>query len=69
MKKEYKVEGMSCNHCRTRVEKALNSIDGVNAIVTLNPPVASIEFNDTPLSTGQLQEVIEDLAGEYPISE
>ena len=27
MKKEYKVEGMMCNHCRMHVEKALNSIE------------------------------------------
>ena len=40
-----KVEGMMCNNCRTHVEKALNSIDGVKAVVTLNPPVATVEFD------------------------
>ena len=31
MKKEFKVEGMMCNHCRMHVEKALNSMEGVHA--------------------------------------
>ena len=35
MRKSFKVEGMMCNNCRTHVEKALNSIDGVTAVVTL----------------------------------
>ena len=36
MKKEFKIEGMMCNHCRMHVEKALNSMEGVHATVTLN---------------------------------
>ena len=31
MKKEFKVEGMMCNHCRMHVEKALNSMEGIHA--------------------------------------
>ena len=40
--KKYKVEGMMCGHCRMHVEKALNSIEGVSATVTLDPPVAEV---------------------------
>ena len=29
MKHTYNISGMSCDGCRTNVEKALNSIDGV----------------------------------------
>jgi Cu2+-exporting ATPase len=54
--KQFKVEGMMCNHCRQHVEKALNSIDGVKATVTLEPPVATIEFTGTELSVEQLQQ-------------
>ena len=38
MKKRFTIDGMMCGHCRAHVEKALNSIDGVKAIVTLDPP-------------------------------
>lgn len=35
MEKIIYVEGMTCNHCKIRVEKALNKLDGVNAQVEL----------------------------------
>ena len=35
MKKTMKVEGMSCNHCTARVEKALNAIEGIQAEANL----------------------------------
>ena len=67
MKKEYKVEGMMCDHCRAHVEKALNNIKGVNAIVTLDPPVAVIEYSGDVIPLEELQAA---LAGEgYKISE
>ena len=60
MKKEYKVEGMMCNHCRMHVEKALNSIEGVHATVTLDPPAAVIEFDGTVKPVEELQAVLEE---------
>lgn len=38
MEKRFRVEGMMCDHCRAHVEKALNSVAGVSASVTLSPP-------------------------------
>ena len=67
MKKEYKVEGMMCNHCRMHVEKALNSIEGVNATVTLTPPVAVIEFSGDAKPLEDLQAVLAEEG--YKISE
>ncbi len=60
MKKEYKVEGMMCNHCRMHVEKALNSIEGVSATVSLDPPVAAVEYSGSPLPVEQLQAVLRE---------
>jgi copper chaperone CopZ len=45
MKKTMIVEGMSCMHCSARVEKALNSIDGVKASVDLEKKTATIELS------------------------
>ena len=42
MKHTYLVTGMSCNGCRTRVEKALNTVDGASVNVTLDPPLATV---------------------------
>ena len=60
MKKEYVIEGMMCNHCRMRVEKSLNQLEGVQASVTLNPPVATIEFTQGEKTLAELQAVLTD---------
>ena len=69
MKKEFKVEGMMCDHCRMHVEKALNSIDGVHATVTLNPPVATVEFPEGEKTLDELQAVVTAEAGDYTLKE
>ena len=67
--RQYKVEGMMCKHCVGRVERALNTIEGAKAVVTLDPPVASIEFSGNPLSVEELQKILTEKAGDYQISE
>ena len=69
MKKEFKVEGMMCNHCRMHVEKALNALDGVKAEVTLDPPVAYLEFSGREYTLEELQKQVSEEAGEYTLSE
>ena len=67
--REYKVEGMMCKHCVGRVERALNTIEGANVTVTLEPPVAIIEYDGEPLSVEELQQILTEKAGDYQISE
>ena len=45
MKKIIKIEGMSCGHCSARVEKALNSIEGVDAKVDLDKKIAKCKLS------------------------
>ena len=68
MEYKFKVEGMMCKHCCAHVEKALNSIEGVKATVTLDPPVAVIESSHE-LDIKEIQSVISENAGDYIISE
>lgn len=56
---------MSCNGCRTKVEKTLNTIEGVQAEVTLNPPAATITM-EKHVPTEKFQEVLSE-AGKYTI--
>lgn len=56
---------MSCNGCRTKVEKTLNEVEGVQAEVTLNPPTATITM-DKHVPTEKFQEVL-SAAGNYTI--
>ena len=67
--RQYKVDGMMCKHCVGRVERALNSIEGVKANVTLEPPIATVEFEDKPLSIEELQQIVTEKAGDYQITE
>ena len=47
-KKEFKVKGMMCNHCKAAVEKGLASLDGVTAVtVDLAQGIAYVEGNVT----------------------
>lgn len=63
----YTITGMSCNGCRTKVEKALNEMDGVEATVTLDPPMATIT-SEKQVSIFKLQKALYS-AGNYIISE
>lgn len=67
--RQYKVEGMMCKHCVGRVERALNTIEGVKATVTLEPPTATVEFEEEPLSIEELQKIVSEKAGDYQIME
>ncbi len=65
----YKVEGMMCNGCRGRVERALNSIPGVEAKVTLHPACAYLRFEGKELPLEYLQKELSDKAGDYRLFE
>lgn len=69
MKKEYRIKGMMCGHCRAHVERALNGIEGVKAVVTLDPPVAVVEFEGEALPLSELQRAVTENAGDYELSE
>ncbi|WP_310557882.1 heavy metal translocating P-type ATPase [Flavobacterium sp.] len=63
----YTITGMFCNGCRTKVEKALNTIDGVEAKVSLDPPMATIKM-EKQVSLFKFQKVLYE-AGKYTITE
>ena len=67
MKHTYQVSGMSCNGCRTTVEKTLNQIEGLSAEVTLNPPMATITMQQH-ITVGKLQTALSK-AGNYVIED
>ncbi len=69
LKKTFKVEGMMCHHCRMRVEKALNGIDGVKASVSLDPPTATVEFAGDEKTLEELQAAVTANAGEYTLKQ
>ena len=65
MTHNYTISGMSCDGCRSKVEKTLNAIEGIQAEVTLDPPEAVITM-DKHIPTEKFQEVL-TAAGKYTI--
>lgn len=57
---------MTCDGCRSKVEKTLNSIEGIKASVVLQPPVATLTM-EKHIPIIQLQEAL-TAVGKYTIS-
>ncbi len=60
MKKTIYIEGMSCNHCKMRVEKALGELDAVTQVsVDLENKCAAVELS-ADVTDAVLTETVDD---------
>lgn len=60
MKKIIKIEGMTCGHCVSSVDTALNAIEGVTSVkVDLEENKATVEAEG--VSDEKLKDAIEDI--------
>lgn len=59
-----KIGGMSCGHCSARVEKALNGIEGITAVVDLEKGEAALT-STAALDEGKIKAVIEDAGYDF----
>ena len=60
-KVEFKIKGMHCTGCSTRLEKVLNNQDGVlQAEVSLEEAKANIEYEEGQTNIEEIKEAIED---------
>ncbi|MGM8365689.1 copper chaperone CopZ [Virgibacillus sp. W0181] len=56
-----KVEGMSCGHCVSAVQGALENLKGVaSAEVTLSEGKVEVTYDDTEVTTDKMKQEIED---------
>ena len=67
MTTKYTITGMTCDGCRSKVEKTLNAIYEVDSVVTLDPPVAIIKA-DHKIDTAVFQRAL-SAAGDYTITD
>ena len=58
MNKEYKIEGMSCNHCVMAVDKELNKLDLENKTVEIGS--VKIEFDPDKVSEEDIKNSIRE---------
>lgn len=64
--KTFSVSGMTCNGCRTNVEKKLNEVPGISATVNLEKGQAKIK-SDNKIDLQELQTSLNELGGHYKI--
>jgi copper chaperone CopZ len=53
----YTIKGMTCDGCRSKVEKILNAVEGIEVKVSLNKPIATITM-EKHIPVTQLQEAL-----------
>ncbi len=57
----FEIAGMTCNHCKMRVEKALKAVKGVSAVeVSLSRNNAVVTFDEAAASLPAMKAAIED---------
>lgn len=62
MKKELKVTGMSCHHCKMAVEKEVGKIDGVLSVVAFpKENRVEVEFDESKATLEQIKEAIDEV--------
>lgn len=55
------VEGMTCAHCKSSVEGALSSLDGVSkADVNLDENNVNVEYDDSKVTDSSMNDAIEE---------
>ena len=67
MQHQYKLSGMSCEGCRTTIENKLNEQQGIQAKVSLDPPLLTI-LSEKHIPIQHLQAILSK-AGNYQLSE
>ncbi len=61
MKQVYRVEGMHCAGCSSAVERGLNAIEGVSAVVSLPAETASIDISGSAATFDDLRAAVEGM--------
>jgi copper chaperone len=55
------IEGMSCDHCRMAVTRAVSSLEGVGSVeVSLENNTATVEFEESRLNLAAIKQAIQD---------
>lgn len=58
-KSEFKITGMTCNHCVNTVEGAVNALDGVEKVkVNLKKGEGSVKYDESKLDADKIAAAI-----------
>ncbi|MBC7086374.1 MAG: heavy-metal-associated domain-containing protein [Methanomethylovorans sp.] len=55
------INGMMCDHCQARVEKAIKAVKGVkNAKVDLSKKQATVKYDESVTDIGKIEKAVAD---------
>ncbi|WP_270179813.1 copper chaperone CopZ [Alkalihalobacillus sp. CinArs1] len=56
-----KIEGMTCNHCKSAVETALTELEGVSGVeVDLKQGKADVSYDSAKVTVSDMNEAVEE---------
>jgi copper chaperone CopZ len=56
------IPNISCNHCKMRIEKTLNALDGVtSASAEVSTKALTVEWNDSIVNWGDIRASLEKI--------
>ena len=58
---ELPIEGMTCASCASRIERKLNTLDGVTATVNYATEKATVEYDAAEVTTAALLDAVEQV--------
>lgn len=68
MKKQFAINGMSCNHCVANVEKAINQLDGIDKVkINLKKNQGVVKFDEAQVSADQIAAAVTEAGYETEV--
>jgi len=61
MKETFKVEGMTCSCCVSKVEKGVNELEGISSInIDMDTEEVQVEFDHDAVNMNQIKQKVEE---------
>ncbi|MGO2637742.1 MAG: copper chaperone CopZ [Enterococcus viikkiensis] len=68
MKKQFEINGMSCNHCVAKVEQAINQLDGIDKVkINLKKNNGTVKFDEAQVSADKIAAAVTEAGYETEV--
>ncbi|MDT2827302.1 MAG: copper chaperone CopZ [Enterococcus viikkiensis] len=68
MKKQFAINGMSCNHCVAKVEQAINQLDGIDKVkINLKKNNGTVKFDEAQVSADKIAAAVTEAGYETEV--
>lgn len=68
MKKQFVINGMSCNHCVDKVENTINQLDGIDKVkINLKKNQGVVKFDEAKVSADKIAAAVTEAGYETEV--